>query len=114
MLVATGRRSNIAGLGLEKAGIEMTERGAVKVDGQLRTTNPRVWAAGDVTGHPQFVYVAANEGNIAARNALEGAGAEVDITALPRVIFTQPAGTGGSTGCWRSGGRRGGRSSRAR
>lgn len=55
----TGRRPNSAGLGLEKAGIELTERGAVKVDERLRTTNPRVWAAGDVTGHPQFVYVAA-------------------------------------------------------
>lgn len=90
VLVATGRRPNTAGLGLEKAGIELTERGAVKLDEQLRTTNPRVWAAGDVTGHPQFVYVAAYEGNLAARNALEGAGERVDFTSLPRVIFTGP------------------------
>lgn len=90
VLVATGRRPNTAGLGLEKAGIELTERGAVKVDEQLRTANPRVWAAGDVTGHPQFVYVAAYEGNLAARNALEGAGLKVDFTSLPRVIFTGP------------------------
>lgn len=90
ILVATGRRPNTAGLGLEKAGIELTERGAIKVDQQLRTTNSRVWAAGDVTGHPQFVYVAAYEGNLAARNALEDAGLKVDFTALPRVIFTSP------------------------
>ena len=90
VLVATGRRPNTAGLGLEKAGIELTERGAIKVDEQLRTTNSRVWAAGDVTGHPQFVYVAAYEGNLAARNALEDAGLKVDFTALPRVIFTSP------------------------
>lgn len=90
VLVATGRRPNTAGLGLEKAGIELTERGAIKVDEQLRTTNSRVWAAGDATGHPQFVYVAAYEGNLAARNALEDAGLKVDFTALPRVIFTSP------------------------
>jgi len=90
ILVATGRRPNTAGMGLEKAGIELTERGAVKVDDHLRTTNPRVWAAGDVTGHPQFVYVAAYEGNLAARNALEGEDGKVDFTSLPRVIFTGP------------------------
>jgi len=90
VLVATGRRPNTSRMGLEKAGIEVTERGAVKVDEHLRTTNPRVWAAGDVTGHPQFVYVAAYEGNLAARNALEGEGRKVDFTSLPRVIFTGP------------------------
>jgi mercuric reductase len=90
VLVATGRRPNTAGLGLEKAGVEVTERGAIRVDDSLRTTNPRVWAAGDVTGHPQFVYVAAYEGNMAARNAITGAGLTVDFRALPRVIFTAP------------------------
>jgi len=90
ILVATGRRPNTAGLGLEKAGIELTDRGAIKVNDRLRTTNPLVWAAGDVTGHPQFVYVAAYEGNLAARNALEGADLKVDFTSLPRVIFTGP------------------------
>ena len=88
MLVATGRRPNTAGLGLEKAGIEVTELGAVQVDDGLRTSNPRVWAAGDVTGHPQFVYVAAHEGSLAARNAISGAGLRVDLRAVPRVIFT--------------------------
>jgi mercuric reductase len=90
VLVATGRRPNTAGMRLEKAGIELTERGVVKVDEHLRTTNPRVWAAGDVTGHPQFVYVAAYEGNLAARNALEGQDLKVDFTSLPRVVFTGP------------------------
>jgi len=90
VLVATGRRPNTEGMGLQKAGIELTERGALKVDEHLRTTNPRVWAAGDVTGHPQFVYVAAYEGNLAARNALEGADLKIDFTSLPRVIFTGP------------------------
>src|SRR5215471_1675119 len=90
VLVAAGRRPNTAGLGLEKAGVEVTERGAVQVDDGLRTTNPRVWAAGDVTGHPQFVYVAAYEGGLAARNAIGGADLRVDFRALPRVTFTAP------------------------
>ncbi|GAC1511085.1 MAG: mercury(II) reductase [Candidatus Dormibacteraceae bacterium] len=90
ILVATGRRPNTDGLGLERAGIETTERGAVRVDDFLATTNPRVWAAGDVAGHPQFVYLAAREGNIAAANAIEDAGLKLDLRSLPRVIFTSP------------------------
>ena len=90
VLVATGRRPNTAGLGLDRAGVDVTERGAVRVDDSLRTSNPRVWAAGDVTGHPQFVYVAAHEGSLAARNAITGGNLRVDFRALPRVIFTAP------------------------
>ena len=90
VLVATGRRPNTAGLGLEAAGIAVDQRGAVVVDQQLRTSNPRVWAAGDVTPSPQFVYVAAAQGALAADNALRGAGRTVDDTGLPRVIFTSP------------------------
>ncbi len=90
ILVATGRRPNTQGLSLEKAGIELTDSQAIKVSDDLQTTNPRVWAAGDVTGHRQFVYAAAYEGNIAARNALEAEGRRVDFHSLPRVIFTSP------------------------
>jgi len=90
VLVATGRRPNTAGLGLDRAGVDVTERGAVRVDDSLRTSNPRVWAAGDVTGPPQFVYVAAHEGSLAARNAITGGNLRVDFRALPRVIFTAP------------------------
>ena len=90
VLVAIGRRPNTAGLGLEKAGVAITDGGAVSVDDCLRTTNPRIWAAGDVTGHPQFVYVAAHEGNVAARNAITGGDFKVDFRAMPRVIFTSP------------------------
>ena len=91
ILVATGRRPNTAELGLEAAGIVVDSRGAVVVDEQLRTTNPRVWAAGDVTPAPQFVYVSAYEGALAADNALLGAGRHVDLLGLPRVTFTSPA-----------------------
>ncbi|MHB8689438.1 MAG: mercury(II) reductase, partial [Candidatus Dormibacteraceae bacterium] len=90
LLVATGRRPNTAELGLDRAGIETTERGAVRVNEFLRTTNPRVWAAGDVTGHPQFVYLAAREGSTAAANALDDAHVEIDLRSLPRVIFMSP------------------------
>jgi mercuric reductase len=65
-------------------------RGFVSVDAAMRTTNPRVYAAGDVTGGPQFVYVAAQQGSIAADNALGDRTEQVDYTALPRITFTSP------------------------
>ena len=90
VIVATGRRPNTAGLGLDRAGVTVTAGGAVRVDDQLRTSNPRVFAAGDVTGHAQLVYVAAYEGALAARNAILGRAETADFHALPRVIFTSP------------------------
>ncbi|WP_201409473.1 mercury(II) reductase [Mycobacterium paraintracellulare] len=91
LLVATGRRPVTAGLGLEAVGVKTGVRGQILVDEHLRTDNDRIWAAGDVTGHPQFVYVAAAHGALVADNALDGAGRTLDYTALPRVIFTSPA-----------------------
>lgn len=91
LLVATGRRPNTDGLSLEKVGVKNGERGAVAVDATLRTDNPRIWAAGDVTGHPQFVYNAARGGTMVVAGAFDGAGTEVDYTRLPRVTFTSPA-----------------------
>ncbi|MBI3649058.1 MAG: mercury(II) reductase [Actinobacteria bacterium] len=90
ILVATGRRPNTAGLGLEATGVELTDRGAVRVDEFLGTTNPRIWAAGDVTGAPQFVYVAATQGSVAADNAIGKTRRIMDWTGLPRVTFTSP------------------------
>ncbi|MDQ3316151.1 MAG: mercury(II) reductase [Actinomycetota bacterium] len=90
ILVAAGRKPNVEELGLERVGVELDERGAVRVDGQLQTTNPRVWAAGDVTLGPQYVYVAAHEGALAVDNALSGAGRVLDFSALPGVIFSDP------------------------
>ncbi|HXF57364.1 MAG TPA: mercury(II) reductase [Actinomycetota bacterium] len=90
VLVATGRRPNTPGLGLERAGVGVDGRGAIVVDDELRTTNPRVFAAGDCTPAPQFVYVAAYQGALAADNALDGGGRKVDLRALPRVTFTSP------------------------
>ena len=90
ILVATGRRPVLDGLGLDAAGVEVDDVGGLVLDQTLRTTNPDVLAAGDVTGAPQFVYVAAAQGTMAAENALTGAERTVDYAALPRVTFTTP------------------------
>ncbi|MDA8396106.1 MAG: mercury(II) reductase [Candidatus Dormibacteraeota bacterium] len=90
ILVAVGRSPNTGGLGLGLAGVEVDRRGAVVVDSHLRTSNSRVFAAGDVTGGPQFVYVAAYEGQLAVGNALLGDDHEVDLLGLPQVTFTSP------------------------
>lgn len=91
LLVATGRRPVTARLNLEAVGVKTGRRGEIMVDEYLRTGNERIWAAGDVTGGPQFVYVAATQGTLVADNALSGAERTLDYTALPRVIFTSPA-----------------------
>ncbi len=90
VLVATGRRPNTATLGAIEAGIELDRRGAVVVDEQLRTSNPKVFAAGDCTSAPQFVYVAASQGATAADNALQAGGKMIDHRGIPRVTFTDP------------------------
>lgn len=90
LLVATGRRPNTSDLDLDKAGVGIGMRGEVIVDDELRTANPRIFAAGDVTGHPQFVYVAGKHGGIVAENALTNAHSKVDYRTLPRVTFTSP------------------------
>ncbi|WP_033309259.1 mercury(II) reductase [Streptomyces iakyrus] len=91
LLVATGRRPVTAGLNLDAVGVKTGTRGEVVVDDHQRTTNERIWAAGDVAGGPQFVYVAAAQGTLVADNAFTGAGRTLDYTALPRVTFTSPA-----------------------
>lgn len=90
LLVATGRRPVTDGLNLDTVGVKVGLRGQVLVDERLRTDNPRIWAAGDVTGAPQFVYIAAAHGTLVADNALDRAGRVLDYTALPRVTFTSP------------------------
>lgn len=90
LLMATGRRPNTDGLALDSVDVEVGERGEVVVDGGLRTSNDAIWAVGDVTGHPQFVYVAGAHGPIAVQNAFQDAGREVNYATMPRVTFTQP------------------------
>jgi mercuric reductase len=91
VVMATGRRPVTGALGLDAVGVKTGRLGKVVVDAQLRTDHPRIWAAGDVTGAPQFVYVAAAHGAIVADNALDNAGRAIDYTHLPRVTFTSPA-----------------------
>ncbi len=90
VLIATGRRPRTADLALDRAGVEVDDGGHVKIDTAQRTSNPNIWAAGDVATGPQFVYVAATSGKIAARNALTGSAKTVDYTGLPHVLFTSP------------------------
>jgi len=90
ILIAAGREPATAGLGLEVIGVETGPRGEITVDDHLRTTHPRIWAAGDVTGVAQFVYVAGTEGAIAAENAVAGSSRSIDYSILPRVTFTSP------------------------
>lgn len=61
VLVATGRRPNVAGLHLENANVSLNERGAIKVDQYLRTSSPNIYALGDVNGGPQFTYVSLDD-----------------------------------------------------
>ncbi|MBA0127660.1 mercury(II) reductase [Haloechinothrix sp. YIM 98757] len=91
LLVATGRTPVTDGLDLDSVGVRLGESGEVAVDAGLRTDNPRIWAAGDVTGHPQFVYVAGAHGTLVVDNAFHGAARELDYHHLPRVTFTDPA-----------------------
>ena len=90
LLVATGRHPDNESLGLEAAGVATDARGFVRVDAHMATTSPSVFAAGDVAGLPQYVYVAALSGRVAAANAL-GEAEPLDLTAVPRVTFTDPA-----------------------
>lgn len=90
LLVATGRRPNTQGMGLEEAGVKLGQRGEILVDERLQTNNPNVYAAGDVTGQDMFVYVAAYGGGLAAENALTGAGRVYDASYIPRITFTDP------------------------
>jgi pyruvate/2-oxoglutarate dehydrogenase complex dihydrolipoamide dehydrogenase (E3) component len=89
LLLATGRRPTFAGLQLERAGVEV-RYGAVSVDKNLRTTNPRVYAAGDVTGGFQFTHYAGWQGYVAARNALLPGAEDGVRTTIPWAVFTDP------------------------
>jgi mercuric reductase len=90
LLLATGRVPNSAGMNLPAGGIATDKRGGIAVDDLMRTTNPTVWAAGDVTGRDQFVYMAAYGAKLAAKNALSGESRSYDNTTMPWVVFSDP------------------------
>jgi pyruvate/2-oxoglutarate dehydrogenase complex dihydrolipoamide dehydrogenase (E3) component len=87
LLVATGRRPRVAGIGLENLGIEARPHG-IQVDGRM-SAGEGVWAIGDVTGIWPLTYVGKYHGRIAAANIL-GEHHEADYSAVPRVVFTHP------------------------
>lgn len=91
ILMATGRRPNTAGLNLEAIGVELGRGGEVKVDREMRTSVPTIFAAGDVRGGELLETTAAKEGFIAAENALLGSHRKMDPPhKVPRAIFTSP------------------------
>ncbi len=88
---ALGRTPNVAGLGLERAGISLGPGGGIAVDATLRTTNPQIFAAGDVTGEYMLVHVAIYQGEIAARNScLQGTERADYRLVSAHTVFTDP------------------------
>ena len=94
IIVATGRTPNSDNMGLESIGVELKPDGGIKVNDQLATSISSVYAVGDVLNENMFVYTAAYEGKLAARNALLGENSKRDYKVLPWVIFTDPQVTG--------------------
>lgn len=90
VLNATGRHANTAGLRLAEADVELRANGRIRVNEHLRSTNPKIYAAGDVTGEHQFVYMAAYGARVATENALNGDSRVYDASAMPSVVFTDP------------------------
>lgn len=89
LLMATGRRSNTAGFGLELTGVKLNNRGEIIVNDEMQAAE-NVWSAGDVTGEPMLETVAAKEGSIAANNALSNSKRKMDYTIVPHAVFTDP------------------------
>ena len=91
ILVATGRRPNLAELHPERAGIELTQRGAVKTDEGLRTSVPHIWAMGDVAGGLQFTYISLDDSRIVKSQILgDGSRTTANRGAVPYSVFLDP------------------------
>jgi mercuric reductase len=93
VLLATGRAPTTGGLNLKATGVATDQRGAILVDDYLQTSRPGIYAAGDVTGRDQRVYIAAYGAKLAAENALGGNHRRYDVRAMPKVVFTDPQAT---------------------
>jgi dihydrolipoamide dehydrogenase len=90
LLVSVGRRSQASDIGLQAAGVEVTDRGHVVVDEYLRTANPRIWGAGDCIGGLQLAHLASAEAARAVENALGDRPLPMDRTVVPSCIYTHP------------------------
>jgi mercuric reductase len=89
LLVATGRSPNTPDLGLPVSGVATDSRGAIIVDNRMQTNVAHIYAAGDCSSQPQYVYVAAAAGTRAAIN-MTGGDATLDLSTMPAVVFTDP------------------------
>jgi pyruvate/2-oxoglutarate dehydrogenase complex dihydrolipoamide dehydrogenase (E3) component len=89
ILVATGRNPNTEGLGLELAGVELTDRGYIKVNERLQTTAPGVWAIGEVAGSPQFTHISIDDFRVVHSN-LTGGNRVTTGRQVPYCLFTDP------------------------
>ncbi len=89
LLIATGRMPNTRELALDAAGVAVNAQGAILIDKGMRTSAPQIYAAGDCTDQPQFVYVAAAAGTRAATN-MTGGDVAIDLATMPAVVFTDP------------------------
>ena len=89
VLLALGRRPKTDGLGLDKAGVKLTDQGFIKVDEQRRTSASHIFAVGDLTGEPQLAHKASYEGKIAAE-VIAGKPSGYDATTVPAVVYTNP------------------------
>ena len=89
VLVAIGRRATTEGLGLDVAGVELDERGRVKVDGHFATNVPGIWAIGDAIAGPMLAHKAEEEG-VAAAERIAGQAGHVNYEAIPGVVYTWP------------------------
>ena len=89
LLIAAGRRPNTENIGLELAGIELTDRGYIKVNERLETTAPGVWAIGEVAGSPQFTHVSVDDFRV-VRDNLEGGNHVTTGRQIPYTLFTDP------------------------
>jgi dihydrolipoamide dehydrogenase len=89
ILVAVGRRAATEGLGLERTKARADARGVIAVDERCRTTDPHVYAVGDVTGEPMLAHRATRQGRVAAE-AIAGRPSAFDVAAIPAVVFTDP------------------------
>src|SRR5260370_11274106 len=88
-LVATGRTPNTEGLGLELVGVELTDRGYIKVNERLQTTAPGVWAIGEVAGSPQFTHISIDDFRVVHAN-LTGGNRVTTGRQIPYCLFTDP------------------------
>lgn len=90
LLFATGRSPHVAGLGLENAGVELNEKGAIRVDEQNRTSCPSIYAVGDVTDRIQLTPVAIREGQAFADTVYGNNPRTVDYSCVPNAVFSHP------------------------